>query len=53
MRRRLETAGSTELQEGLLGRWVESARDKCMLSPKLARIIIIGAPSMEAEEDGK
>ena len=28
VRRRLETAGSTELQEGLLGRWVESARDK-------------------------
>ena len=28
VRRRLETGGSTELQEGFLGRWVESARDK-------------------------
>ena len=28
VRRRLETGGSTELQEGFLGRWVASARDK-------------------------
>ena len=52
MRRRLETAGSTELQEGLLGRWVESARDKVHVVAKAGPHHHHRNTILEAEEDG-
>ena len=53
VRRRLETAGSTELQEGLLGRWVESARDKVHVVAKAGPHHHNRSTILEAEEDRK